>query len=38
MEKKFVGEWKYLGKAIFDMAEKKANRAIRVSGRPTGGR
>jgi len=28
IEKNFVGEWKYLGKAIFDIGEEKANRAI----------
>lgn len=28
MQNKFVGEWKYLGKAIFDIGEEKANRAI----------
>jgi hypothetical protein len=25
---KFLGEWKYLGKAIFEISEEKANRAI----------
>jgi hypothetical protein len=28
MQNNFVGEWKYLGKAIFDIGEEKANRAI----------
>jgi hypothetical protein len=28
MQKNFVGEWKYLGKAIFEIGEEKANRAI----------
>ena len=28
LEKKFQGEWKYLWKALFDISEEKANRAI----------
>lgn len=28
IQKNFVGEWKYLGKAIFEIGEEKANRAI----------
>ena len=28
MQKNFVGEWKYLGKAIFEVGEERANRAI----------
>lgn len=28
IENNFVGEWKYLGKAIFEIGEEKANRAI----------
>jgi hypothetical protein len=28
MQNQFVGDWKYLGKAIFDIGEEKANRAI----------
>ncbi len=28
MQKNFIGEWKYLGKALFEVGEEKANRAI----------
>jgi hypothetical protein len=28
LERNFVGEWKYLSKAIFEIGEQKANRAI----------
>lgn len=28
IEKRFMGEWKYLEKAIFEIGEEKANRAI----------
>jgi len=28
MQENFVGEWKYLGKAIFEVGEERANRAI----------
>ncbi len=28
MQNNFVGEWKYLGKSIFEIGEEKANRAI----------
>ena len=28
LQKEFVGEWKYLWKAIFEIAEEKANRAV----------
>jgi hypothetical protein len=28
IENNFVGEWKYLCKALFDISEEKANRAI----------
>lgn len=28
MQSNFVGEWNYLGKAIFEIGEEKANRAI----------
>ena len=28
IENNFIGEWKYLWKALFDISEEKANRAI----------
>lgn len=28
MQNSFVGEWKYLGKVIFEIGEEKANRAV----------